>query len=227
MNTNWSAKNKSNMKKVLGKRSRENESEMPEELMQILNMIGSSKSSRRDSDANTYVIDNNIYFQDDITQDSISQLNKEIRLLQNDLLALSSNYEIDPPVIKLHITSYGGLIHAAFSAIDCIKASKIPIHTIVDGYAASAATLISICGDKRYINKNASMLIHQLRSGVWGKMSEIEDDYENLKKMHEQIKNIYEEHTLLKKKDITNILKHDLDWSAQECLDKGLVDEIL
>jgi ATP-dependent protease ClpP protease subunit len=140
---------------------------------------------------------------------------------------MGNNYGIENPVIKLHITSYGGSVIAALSAIDCIQESKVPIHTIIDGYAASAATLISVHGVKRFIKKNASMLIHQLRSGVWGKMSEIEDDYLNLKKTDELIKKIYLDKTKLKKKDINNILKHDLDWNASECLENGLVDEIL
>jgi hypothetical protein len=31
----------------------------------------------------------------------------------------------------------------------------------------------------------------------------------------------------LTRKDLVKILKHDLDWNAEECLEKGLVDEII
>jgi len=186
-----------------------------------------SMSKKNKSEDNLYVIDNNIYFQDDITHESISSLNKEIRLLANELIIMGNNFGIETPVIKLHITSYGGSVVAALSAIDCIEESKVPIHTIIDGYAASAATLISVHGTKRYIKKNASMLIHQLRSGLWGKMSEIDDDYINLQKTDKLIKKIYLEKTKLKSKEISNILKHDLDWDAKECVKNGLVDEIL
>lgn len=44
----------------------------------------------------------------------------------------------------------------------------IPIYTVIDGYVASVGTLISVCGNKIYIGKNAYMLIRELRSGVWG-----------------------------------------------------------
>ena len=30
-----------------------------------------------------------------------------------------------------------------------------------------------------------------------------------------------------KRKDLAKILKHDLDWDAAECLERGLVDEII
>ena len=210
-----------NHKLIRMKRSRDDSDE--ESSVNLLNLM----SKKNKCEDNLYVIDNNIYFQDDITHESISSLNREIRLLGNELIIMGNNFGIETPVIKLHITSYGGSVVAALSAIDCIEESKVPIHTIIDGYAASAATLISVHGSRRYIKKNASMLIHQLRSGVWGKMSEINDDYINLQKTDKLIKKIYLEKTKLKNKEINNILKHDLDWDAQECLKNGLVDEIL
>ena len=131
-----------------------------------------------------YVIDNNIYFNGDIEMENITALNKEIRYLTQDMQAMQTSYGMaEPPPIKLHITSYGGSIHAAFSAIDCIVASPVPVHTIVDGYAASSGTLISVCGAHRSIRPNADMLIHQLRAGIWGTETEILEYSENIEKL--------------------------------------------
>ena len=77
--------------------------------------------------------------------------------------------------IFLHIQSYGGNVHDALSSVDTILNSEIPITTIIEGYAASAATLISIVGDYRYIFKNAYMLVHQLSSEFFGKKCDIDD----------------------------------------------------
>ena len=216
---NWSAKNnkRKNMDDVVS-----DDGQNPLNLLGLL-----SKKHKEPNTDNIYTIDNNIYFQDDITLDTITTLNKEIRLMGSYLITMGNDYNIPPPPIRLHITSYGGSVHAALSAIDCIEDSKVPVHTIIDGYAASAATMISVCGARRYIKKNASMLIHQLRAGTWGKMSDIEDEYINLQKTHELIKKIYSTKTKLKKKNLTRILKHDIDWNADECLANGLVDEIL
>jgi ATP-dependent Clp protease protease subunit len=174
-----------------------------------------SKLFRHQDEDSCYTVDNNIYFNDDISMDTVSALNKEIRQLQNKLLGVSIKMGIEPPPIKLHITTYGGSVHAAFSAIGCIKSSKVPVHTIIDGYVASAGTLMSVCGVKRYMHRHSSMLIHELRSGSWGKMSVIEEEVDNLKKMMVKIKDIYTEHTKLKKKDLDAILKKDNDWYAE------------
>jgi ATP-dependent Clp protease protease subunit len=189
--------------------------------------IDISKLFRGPSNPACYTIDNNIYFNDDISMETVTVLNKEIRNLQNKLLMVSIKMGIEPPPIKLHLTTYGGSVHAAFSVIGCIKSSRVPVHTVIDGYVASAGTLISICGAKRYMHKHSSMLIHELRSGTWGKMSVIEEEYENLKKMMTKIKDLYLEHTKLKKKDLDAILRKDNDWYADECLKSGLVDELI
>ena len=189
--------------------------------------IDISKLFRGPSNPACYTIDNNIYFNDDISMETVTVLNKEIRNLQNKLLMVSIKMGIEPPPIKLHLTTYGGSVHAAFSVIGCIKSSRVPVHTVIDGYVASAGTLISVCGAKRYMHKHSSMLIHELRSGTWGKMSVIEEEYENLKKMMTKIKDLYLEHTKLKKKDLDAILRKDNDWYADECLKSGLVDELI
>ena len=64
-----------------------------------------------------------------------------------------------------------------------VKNSKIPVVSIIEGAAASAAALISVMCDYRIIYENSYMLIHQLSSGTWGKMSELEDEMENLKEL--------------------------------------------
>jgi len=183
---------------------------------------------RQSPDENSYVVDNNIYFTDDITMDTINKLNKQIRSLQTKLITMSTNLEIEVPPIKLHITSNGGSVYAAFKCINLIKSLTIPIHSIVDGYAASAATMISVCCTKRYIHRYSNMLIHELRSATsWNKMSEIEDEVDNMKKMMVQIRDIYIEHTNLTRSELSKLLKRDIDWSPDECLRNGLVDEIL
>ena len=70
------------------------------------------------------------------------------------------------------------------------------------------------------------MLIHQLSSGSWGKMNELEEEMENLKELMNSIKKIYKENTNIPRGELNEILKHDLWWNADICLAKGLVDEI-
>jgi ATP-dependent protease ClpP protease subunit len=178
---------------------------------------------------NIYSDANHIFFNNDIDEQNCFALCKEIRSLKNKLKNVKNNYESKEEYnipIYLHLTTNGGCIHSAFTVIDCIKNLNYPVHSIVEGYVASAGTLISVSCEKRYITQNAYMLIHQLSSGTWGKMAEIDDQYENLKKTSEHIFKLYLDKTKIKERELQKFLKKDLNWNADESLKKGLVDEI-
>jgi ATP-dependent protease ClpP protease subunit len=143
---------------------------------------------------------------------------------ENILSAIQLSIETIP--IYLHINSNGGEIFEAFNAIDVIQSCKVPIYTILEGATASAGTLMSVVGTKRYIRPSAYMLIHQLSSTCWGKMSEIEDEFKNLKELMDRIKDIYKKYSKIPKKELTDLLKHDLWLNSDKSLKYGLVDEI-
>tara|TARA_B100000902_G_scaffold399357_1_gene469842 strand:- start:3213 stop:3842 length:630 start_codon:yes stop_codon:yes gene_type:complete len=178
-------------------------------------------------DENVHSIDNHIYFYSSVTKKSMFDLNKEIRYVGQKMQDVGNKYDISPPPIKLHINSNGGSIFAAMSCVDTIITSPVEVHSIVEGAAASAATLISVVCKKRYIKPHSFMLIHQLSTVFWGKMHEFDDEMKNLDNLMKLIKNIYKEHTNVKEDKIDEILKHDIWWDAKKCKKLNLVDDIL
>ena len=132
-----------------------------------------------------------------------------------------------PPILKLLINSGGGSITAGISSMDTILRCKVPVETYVDGFCASAGTFLSVVGDTRYMSRNSYMLIHQLSSSFWGKYSEFEDEKQNLDLMMKTIKNVYKKYTKLPMQKLDEILKRDLMWDAEKCLEYGLIDDIV
>jgi ATP-dependent Clp endopeptidase proteolytic subunit ClpP len=172
-------------------------------------------------------INNRLYFYSEIERSAVLQLNKNLKINTNNLITSSIILDHTPARIKLHINSYGGSIFAGLAAMDEILNSKVKIDTIIDGCCASAATFLSVAGSRRYINKHAFMLIHQLSSQAWGKMAELEDEMENLKRLMRMIKDIYSKYTKIPMKTLDELLKHDLWFDAETCVKYGLVDEII
>ena len=171
---------------------------------------------------------NRIYYYSMVSRPKILKLNKSIQNLNNHIACRQVTFGGQhPDSIRLHINSYGGSVFAGLSAVDYILASDAPVETIVEGCAASAATLMSVVGKKRFIRKNACMLIHQLSGHMWGKFEEMKDDMKNSEMLMQKIKNIYREHCKIPDDVLENILKHDLWWDAETCLKYGLVDEII
>ena len=139
-------------------------------------------------DKHISVHENKIYYYAGVNRESASELNKKIGELESKSLTLSNSLGILTPPIKLLINSGGGSITAGISSMDTILRTQVPVHTYVDGFSASAATFLTVVGEKRYMSRNSYMLIHQLSSNFWGKYSEFEDEKQNLDLMMETIK---------------------------------------
>ena len=182
------------------------------------------------SDKNNIVetTNNRVYYYSEVSRPKILVLNKSLKNLSDNLINQAQLLSLDDPAqIYLHINSFGGSVFAGLSAVDYIKSSDVPVTTIVEGCAASAATLMSCVGAHRQMRSSAFMLIHQISSGLWGKYEELKDDMENCDLFMRIIKDIYDEHTKIPKKKLREILKHDLWFDAETCLEYGLIDEII
>jgi ATP-dependent protease ClpP protease subunit len=174
---------------------------------------------------NIYVMNNHIYFSADITPKTAFLLCKYLRGLETSLKIDAITIGIKPE-IYLHITTDGGCVSSAFSIIDCMEGLSIPVNTVIDSNVSSAGTIISIHGAKRYVCKNSYVLVHELRSGCWGKLAFIDDTYKNCVKLQEHINNMYLTKTKINKKMLKDLLVKDLQFNANECINMGIADEI-
>ena len=222
-----SKKEKDKQKKIKTEDAEDGNEEEGVNLLNALGLGGGSASGLKDKNKKIERDANHIYFYSEVNRDSIYELASLINEVEEENKALSFKLKIDDIPIYLHINSYGGCVFSAFNIIDVIQGCSIPIYSIIEGCAASAATLMSVVCDKKYIRKNAYMLIHQLSSGCWGKMCEIEDEVQNLTDFMDRIKKIYTEHTSIPKKELTELLKHDLWLNSDKCLKYELAEEIM
>lgn len=169
---------------------------------------------------------NHIYFYSDVDKSSVYKLHTLIKEAEEYCVITSLKLSIDDIPIHLHLNSNGGCIFSAFSIIDVIKGCRVPVYSIIEGSAASAATLISVTCARRFMRQNAYMLIHQLSSSCWGKMNEIEDEYSNLTELMAHIKRIYLEHSSISSKELDKLLKRDLWLNVNTATKHGLIDEV-
>ena len=173
-------------------------------------------------------MENTLYFYSPITEESSLGLQQKLITLDRYNQKVLKTYNVDNGPIHLHIQSFGGSLFHTLYLIDLIKGLKTPVYTYVDGFAASAATLLSVVGKKRFMTKHSLMLIHQLSGGGGGgKYSEIKDEEQNVDMLMDIIVDTYLENTKFNEMTLNNILKHDWWLTSDQCLKYGLVDEIL
>ena len=190
-----------------------------------------------------YRVGQEIHFMDDIDYDTVHDLVKLLKEAEQDGLnsaaACAKSFvltnaeknvvtlEISAKPILLYLTTHGGSIYAALKVVDVIKSLKVPVHTIASGYVASAGTLLSMAGKKRFITPHTFMLVHELRSSFWGKYSDAREQLGNMDKLMEMIIQFVKDHSKIQESEIKEILSRDRNWEAADCIKNGIVDEIL
>jgi len=171
---------------------------------------------------------NHLYFYNDIEDKSVLDLTLALRTLANILKKKAIDDESSKVMpIKLHINSFGGFLIDGLSAANAIINCPVDVHTIIDGYCASAGTLLSIVGKKRYMYERSSLLIHQLSGVSAGKFSEHEDNIKNMKREMDMMKELYHKFTEIPEDKLKEIMDHDLWLSSEECLKYKIVDFII
>jgi ATP-dependent Clp protease protease subunit len=139
------------------------------------------------------------------------------------------NIDYKPGPIQIYIDSYGGAVYQCFGLLGVMDKSETPIHTIVTGAAMSCGFMILISGHKRFGYKHSTPLYHQVSTGFYGKVQDMEESLAEAKRLQKKIEDITFEKTSISKKKLAEILKNKKDWfmGAEEALALGVIDGIL
>ena len=136
------------------------------------------------------------------------------------------------PVIPVIIDSYGGQVYSLMSMIAAIESSELPVATIVEGKAMSCGAVLLSFGEQgmRFADPNATVMIHDVSSGGWGKIEELKADVAEAERLDEKIftmmaRNCGKKDDYFKKKVFN---KKHADWfmDAQEAKRHGLVNHL-
>ncbi len=177
----------------------------------------------------TMAPNSHVYFYCDVVPESILKLNNVlVQMAKENLSDAASKGKDTPDPIHIHIQSNGGLCSSGFIGYDIIQeiSKKVKTISFVEGYAASAATLLSVGCTERYISASSTLLIHELSTYVGGKLSELLQEYSNCRKVEDILENIYLKHTKIEKEELQSMLKKDILLTAEECVAKGICDDV-
>ncbi len=134
--------------------------------------------------------------------------------------------------LNVFINSPGGSVFEGISIKNMLERQKLKgcfINVVIDGLAASIASVIAMAGDKITMPENALMMIHRASCGCIGNADDFAKQIEVLNKIDLVLTNTYvtRSNGLLTEEDITNMFNSGDTWlTAQEAKDFGLCDEI-
>ncbi len=186
--------------------------------------INFQNNQEEEEEATIGRIDNDIYFTGSLNDNSCLKLTQTLIGYKKYI----KNKEVDIDKINLYIQSPGGSLFSTLGLIDEIKNYDIPINTYIKGYAASAATLLSVVGKERYMYNHSLLMIHGVKlTGSVNTLTDVRDLNDNVELYMDIIKNIYLENSNMTEEELEYYFIRDKWMTAKQALHYGLIDKIL
>jgi len=147
-------------------------------------------------------------------------------------LEIAQAHNTGQKVIPVIIDSYGGQVYSLMTMVSAIKNSELPVATIVEGKAMSCGAVLLTFGEDgmRFADTDATIMIHDVSSGGFGKIEELKADVKEAERLDEKIftmmaRNCGKKDDYFKKKVFT---KKHADWfmDAAEAKKHGIVNHV-
>lgn len=128
--------------------------------------------------------------------------------------------------ITVRINSPGGDVFDALSIYNSLQSRKTPVTMIVDGLAASAASLIAMAGTETVMMQNSMMMIHNSRTIAIGDRHDMASTSEILAKVDGQLAQIYASKTGSKADDMSDVMDKETWLTSTEALNQHFINRI-
>lgn len=130
--------------------------------------------------------------------------------------------------ITIIINSPGGSVSAGFAIYDTMNYIKSPVITICCGRAASMGAILLLNGSRRYCLPNSSVMLHEVSSGTFGKLTEMQEKVEHTRKTNDRLLGIIAEKTGKSLKQVKrDTINKDAWMYPEKALEYGIIDKIL
>jgi ATP-dependent protease ClpP protease subunit len=124
--------------------------------------------------------------------------------------------------IILRINSPGGEVFEGVSILNMLRAHKARVTAVVDGLAASAASVIAAGADETVMSPGTQMMIHKPSVIMWGDADGLRHEAGVLDSIESSLIDIYRDKA--GEKDWPRLLAEETWFSAKEAVEAGLAD---
>lgn len=128
--------------------------------------------------------------------------------------------------ISVHINSPGGSAFEGLGIFNVLREHPAKINVVVDGVAASSASLIAMAGDTITVANNALMMIHEPWSVVTGEIKDLEKAITALGKVRDAAITTYAARSRQSPQWVADKMAATTWFSATEAVAAGFADAI-
>lgn len=128
--------------------------------------------------------------------------------------------------VTVHLNSPGGSAFDGIAIYNLLKASAKPVSVIVEGMAASAASIIAMAGDTITMATGSVMMIHEGQAMAFGSADDMRKMADTLTTVTSGIADIYVARTGLPKADVLTMQNVETWMSAEDAVAKGFATSV-
>lgn len=128
--------------------------------------------------------------------------------------------------LRVHFNSVGGGVNEGMAIYNNLRALTCKKIGIVDGIAASIASVILMACDERRVAKGAYVMIHNPSVKVDGGPDELRKMAEDLTVMRGELLDIYETATDIDRAELEKMLDAETYFTAEQAVKAGIADSI-
>ena len=129
--------------------------------------------------------------------------------------------------VDVHINSPGGSVFDGVAIYNALLQSPLRVRVVIDGLAASAASLIAMAGDDIEMAKNARLMIHRARAAVFGPASSMRKMATVLQGIDADLIGVYADRSGQDPDAVKKLVDAETWLTAAEAVKKGFADRVV
>lgn len=126
--------------------------------------------------------------------------------------------------VTMRINSPGGDLFEATAIYNVLRGLDKPVTVLVDGLAASAASIVAMAGDKVSMGKGSMMMIHRAMMMAMGNSEDMRKAGDILDTVSDSAADVYVARTGMDKKEVLKMMKNETWLGADECVENKFAD---
>ena len=127
--------------------------------------------------------------------------------------------------VVVRINSYGGDVFEGHAIYNLIKSYSGNVTVVIDGIAASAASVIAMAGDVVKMPVNGMLMIHDPWTFATGDSRVMDKTAETLRSIKQTIVNVYKEKTGIEESEIETMMEQETWLDVDQCVANGFAEK--
>lgn len=134
--------------------------------------------------------------------------------------------DVKADTIEVHLNSYGGDMFEGIAIKNYLSQRSENIRVVIDGIAASAASVIAMAGDEILMPKDTQLMIHNPWTWAAGNSKELRKVADDLDKAAVSIEESYLKRFVGEREELKTLLDEESYLTADEAVALGLADAV-